>query len=121
MWVLYVIVALLLVAGLSAGSALALHIAAPRMALRKRIIIAALIGALLPMSVAWGGFLSEAGELLADETSGFVLGFLALLVLQFLLLATCCLPPAWYTATRLAGAKTAAIEADEDEQPLLEG
>ena len=103
MWIIYIVIACLLVlAALSAGFALALHLAAPRWSLRKRTLIAGAIAAFLPMSVAFGGFFYGAEDLIGDGQEDFVLGLLALILVQAILWAIICLPPAWIVGQRLS-------------------
>ena len=103
MWIIYIIAAaLLLLAALSAGFALTLHLAAPRWSLRKRSLVAGAIAAFLPMSLAFGGFFYGAEDLIGDGQEDFVLGLLALILVQAILWAIICLPPAWFVGQRLS-------------------
>lgn len=118
MWLLYVLAAVALVAGLSAGSALALYLIAPGWSERKRTLISAAIAGILPMTIVFGGFLSEA----APVDDDFMLGLTALLVIQLLVLTICALPPAWWTTSKLGQGKTdAPALPDSDDTPLIEG
>lgn len=118
MWLLWVLIALLLVAAMSGGLALGLHLVAPQMNETKRILIASGVAAALPMSIAFGGFLSEVDT--AD--SEFFLGFAALVTSFFMVLSICCLPPAWFTTTRLAkGGGNGPALPDAEEPQLIEG
>lgn len=117
MWLLWVVLGLVVLAGMSGGLALGLHLLAPRMSERKRILLASGMSAFLPMSIVFGGFLSEVD--LADDE--FLLSFGALVVLFFMILSVCCLPPAWYTTTRLARGKNPAPQLEADEPDLIEG
>lgn len=117
MWLAYVLAGVALLAAMSGGLALAMHLFAPRMSEARRIMWAAAGTTVLPASIAVGGFLSEAE--VAD--SDFALGFAALMLTALAVFAACCLPAAWFTTTRLARTHkgTPAIEAVTPE--LIEG
>lgn len=119
MWLLWVVLVIALIAGMSAGLALGMHLLFPRMSERGRIIWASGLAAFLPMSLAFGGFFLEANVAQDD----FFLSTLALVLLSFVILSTCCLPPAWWATTKLARGKdsddTPKIESDDPE--LIEG
>ncbi|BBC72426.1 hypothetical protein AEB_P1558 [Altererythrobacter sp. B11] len=83
---------------LSAGLALGLSLLAPRWRAGRRAILAAAVAALLPMSLAFGGFLLDAD---IDDPQDYALGLLALIVFTVILFAIFCLPPAWLVAKRL--------------------
>ncbi|MFB0611174.1 hypothetical protein [Aurantiacibacter poecillastricola] len=118
MWILWVLLAILLIAAMSGGLALGMHLLFPRMAERARILWAAGLAAFLPMSLAFGGFFLEA-EIAQDD---FLLSLVALVLLSFLILSVCCLPPAWWATTRLGrGTKEAAPQIDSDDPELIEG
>lgn len=117
MWVLWVLLAILLIAGMSAGLALGMHLLFPRMAERARILWASGLSAFLPMSLAFGGFFLEA-EIADDE---FFLSVLALVLISFVILSVCCLPPAWWATTRLGRGKDKRPELESDEPELIEG
>jgi hypothetical protein len=110
---------LALLGGLSASSALGLHLMRPNWSRGRRIFTAASFSALLPMSVAFAGLLLE-GDV--EETSEFLIAILALTVTT-VILGILCLPAAWML-TRHAEAKDNGlpqIENDNDEQPLITG
>lgn len=117
MWLAYVLAGLAALAAVSGGLSLAMHLFAPRMSEAKRIMWAAAGTTVLPMSIAFGGFLTEVDA--AD--SEFMLAFAALLLGTLAVFAACCLPAAWFTTTRLGRSKdeTPAIEVVEAE--LIEG
>lgn len=115
MWFLIpLIIGLVLVAAFSGGLALGLHLLRPGLAKRARILIAGGLAGFLPMSIAFGGFFSEAGELLSEGGSEFALGLTALVVFQFVLWAVFTLPAAWYVSEKLDGDGTPAIGTDEE-------
>ncbi len=117
MWMLYVLAGLLVLAAMSAGLALGLHLLAPGKSEARRIMLAAGITTVLPMSIAFGGFLSEVD--VAD--SEFLLSFAALTVTTLAVFTTCCLPAAWFATTRL-GRSDEALPAIETVEPeLIEG
>ena len=117
MWLLWVLLTIFLIAAMSAGLALGMHLLFPRMAARARIIWAAGLAAFLPMSLAFGGFFLEAN--VADDE--FLLSVVALVLLTFVILSVCCLPPAWWATTRLGRGKDAAPQIEGDEPELIEG
>ncbi|WP_120078353.1 hypothetical protein [Aurantiacibacter odishensis] len=117
MWLLWVLLTIFLIAGMSAGLALGMHLLFPRMAERARIIWAAGLAAFLPMSLAFGGFFLEA-NVAEDE---FLLSVVALVLLTFVILSVCCLPPAWYATTRLGRGKETVPEIENDAPELIEG
>lgn len=111
MWLLWVVLVIALIAGMSAGLALGMHLLFPRMSERARILWASGLAAFLPMSLAFGGFFLEAN--VAEDD--FFISTLALVLLSFVILSVCCLPPAWWATTKLGRGK------DEDSAPQLEG
>lgn len=118
MWVVWVILAIALIAAMSAGLSLGMHLLAPRMSERARILWASGLAAFLPMSLAFGGFLYETDLATQDAQ----LGLVALVLLTFMILSICCLPPAWWATTRLArGRNDEAPAVDHDEPELIEG
>lgn len=117
MWVVWVLLVIVLIAGMSAGLALGMHLLMPRMAERARILWASGLAAFLPMSLAFGGFFMEA-EVADDE---FFLSVVALVLISFVILSVCCLPPAWWATTRLARGKDDTPELETDEPELIEG
>ncbi|WP_338244398.1 hypothetical protein [Aurantiacibacter hainanensis] len=117
MWVLWVLLAIGLIAGMSAGLALGLHLLMPRIAERARILWASGLAAFLPVSLIFGGFFLEA-EVADDD---FYLSVLALVMLSFVILSVCCLPPAWWATTRLGRGRTDTPELESDEPELIEG
>lgn len=117
MWLLWVLLAIIVIAAMSGGLALGMHLLLPRMTERARIIWAAAIATFLPMSLAFGGFFLEA-EVADDE---FLLSVVALVLLTFVILSVCCLPPAWYATTRLGRGKDEAPLIENDEPELIEG
>ena len=106
-WIGWIGSGLALLAAMSAGIALGLHLIVPRWSERRRALVAAGIAAFLPMSLAFGGFFTESAEMLAEDSDGFVLGLLALCVLQVILWAIVALPPAWFVTHRLSRADDA--------------
>ena len=117
MWFLWVLLTIFLIAGMSGGLALGMHLLFPRMAERARIMWAAGIATFLPMSLAFGGFFLEA-EVADDE---FLLSVVALVLLTLVILTVCCLPPAWWATTRLWRGKNEAPQIESDEPELIEG
>ncbi|WP_126665532.1 hypothetical protein [Croceibacterium ferulae] len=115
--VLILVIVALVVMALSAGLGLGLHLVAPGWSLRKRAVVAACIASGLPMSIAFGGFLTDAGSLLEDGGGDFALGLLALILTTVILAAVFCLPAAWWVSTRLAGEGTRPAVADQSEEP----
>lgn len=117
MWMLYVLAGLVVLAAMSGGLALGMHLFAPRMSEAKRILLASATTTVLPMSIAFAGFLIEAD--VADDD--FVISLAALLVATLALFTVCSLPAAWFTTTRLGrlDSKTPAIETVEPD--LIEG
>ncbi len=117
-WIASGIGALALLGGLSASSALGLHLLKPDWTRGRRIFTAASFSALLPMSVAITAFLLD-GD--AEGVGEFALSLLALTVMT-VILAILCLPAAWML-TRHAEAKDNAtpIESDKDVTPLIGG
>ncbi len=110
---------LALLGGLSASSALGLHLMRPQWTRGRRILTAASFSALLPMSVAFAGLILE-GDV--EETSEFLIAILALVVTT-VILAILCLPAAWML-TRHAEAKdntSPQIEKAKDVTPLITG
>ena len=116
-WIAWVALALLIMSGLAAGLALGAHLLLPRSSERARILWSAGIAGVLPMSLAFAGFLSEAR--VPDEDFGMSL--LALVVLQLVILAVFCLPAAWFTTTRLGGTPDTQPLLGEDAPDLVEG
>lgn len=116
MWLLWVVLAIALIAAMSGGLALGMHLLFPRMAERARILWASGLAAFLPMSLAFGGFFLEA-DISGDD---FWLSTLALVLLTFLILSVCCLPPAYLATTRLARGKQAMPELESDKPELIE-
>lgn len=117
MWLLYVLAGIALIAGLSAGSALGLHLLKPDWSERKRTLVSAAIAAFLPMGIAFGGFFSEVSAF-DDE---FMLGLAALVVIQLLVLTICALPPAWWTTSKLSGGQPAPALPEAEDPHLIEG
>ena len=117
MWLLWVVLAIALIAAMSGGLALGMHLLFPRMAERARILWASGLAAFLPMSLAFGGFFLE-GNVSGDD---FWISTMALVLLTFLILSVCCLPPAYLATTRLARGKEQASELETDEPELIEG
>ena len=117
MWFLWVLLAIFLIAAMSGGLALGMHLLFPKMAERARILWAAGISALLPMSLAFGGFFLEA-NVAEDE---FLLSVVALVLLTFVILSVCCLPPAWWATTRLGRDKGETPQIEKDEPEMIEG
>lgn len=118
--VLMLLIGLALVMALSAGLGLGLHLLAPAWSLRRRAIAAASIASGLPMSIAFVGFLTEAGSMLEEGGSDFALGLLALVVTTVFLAVVFCLPASWWVSTKLAGdGAHPAIEDQSDEPDLL--
>jgi len=117
MWLLWVLLTIFLIAAMSAGLALGMHLLFPRMAQRARIIWAAGLSAFLPMSLMFGGFFLEA-EVAQDD---YFISVLALVILSFVILSVCCLPPAWWATTRLGGNKDQAPQLESDDPELIEG
>lgn len=114
--VLILVIVALVVMALSAGLGLGLHLVAPGWSLRKRAVVAACIASGLPMSIAFGGFLTDADALL-DGGGDFALGLLALILTTVILAAVFCLPASWWVSTRLAGESTLPAVADQSEEP----
>lgn len=121
MWGLWLALVLAVIAALSSGLALGLHLAVPQWSQRKRIMMAAGLAAFLPMSVAFGGFLIEEGPHLLEDGQTFSLGLLALLVVQVMLFAMICLPPAWFVSSRLEGDENPEPLPEPTPTPLVEG
>jgi len=117
MWLLWVVLGIAVIAAMSAGLALGMHLLFPRMSERARVIWASALAAFLPMSLAFGGFFMEANVAQDD----FFIATLALVVLSFVILSVCCLPPAWWATTRLARGKDEAPQLDSDDPELIEG
>jgi hypothetical protein len=117
MWLLWVVLGVVVIAAMSAGLALGMHLLFPRMSERARVIWAAGLAAFLPMSLAFGGFFLEAD--VADDE--FFLSTLALVLLSFVILSVCCLPPAWWATTRLGRGKGDVPQVDSDDPELIEG
>ncbi len=117
MWLLWVVLGVVVIAAMSAGLALGMHLLFPRMSERARVIWAAGLAAFLPMSLAFGGFFLEAD--VADDE--FFLSTLALVLLSFVILSVCCLPPAWWATTRLGRGKGDVPQLDSDDPELIEG
>lgn len=116
MWLLYAVAGIAVLAAMSAGLALGLHLVAPAMTERKRVLLAGGLATMLPMSVAFGGFFSEV-ELVDSE---FVLGLAALIVATIAIFSVVCLPPAWLASTRLSRAKQPAPLIEDSDPELLE-
>lgn len=117
--VLILLIAALVVMALSAGLGLGLHLVASRWSLRKRAIVAACIASGLPMSIAFGGFLTDTGSLLEGGGSDFALGLLALILTTLILAAVFCLPAAWWVSRKLAGESARPAVRDQSEEPEL--
>ncbi len=117
MWLLWVVLGIALIASMSAGLALGMHLLFPRMTERARILWAGGLAAFLPMSVAFGGFFLEAQ--VSDDD--MFISTLALVVLSFVILSVCCLPPAWWATTRLGRGKAGAPQIESEEPDLIEG
>ncbi len=117
-WIASIIGILALLGGLSAGSALGLHLLKPNWSRVRRIITAGSFAAMLPMSIAFAGFLFE-GDI--EDTSEFAIAFVALIATT-IMLAILCLPAAWMI-TRHAEAKDgqAPLLGDSSEDPALIG
>jgi hypothetical protein len=115
MWVAWIFIVLAVIAALSAGMALGLHLLKPDWSERRRVLWSGTIAALLPMSVAFGGFFYGAEDVLSGGGEDFVIGLMALLALQVMLWAIICLPPAWLVTSRLStGHSAPALGAPED-------
>jgi len=69
------------------------------------------------MSIAFGGFLTDAGSLLDGGGSDFALGLLALILTTVILAAVFCLPASWWVSTKLAGGTTRPAVVDQSEEP----
>ncbi|MCB2067974.1 MAG: hypothetical protein KDE15_15190 [Erythrobacter sp.] len=117
MWLLWVMLGIGVIAAMSAGLALGLHLVAPRMSATRRVLIASGMAAALPMSVAIGGFLTDVDRLDGD----FWVSFAALVLAFFVILSVCCLPPAWWATQRLARSGGAVPQVEADEPELIEG
>ncbi len=117
MWILWVVLTIAVIAAMSGGLALGMHLLFPNMAERARIIWAAGLAAFLPMSLAFGGFFLEAN--VSDDD--FLLSTMALVLLAFIILSVCCLPPAYLATTRLARGQTKVPEIETDDPELIEG
>lgn len=117
MWLLWVLLAITLIAAMSGGLALGMHLLFPRMAERARILWASGLAAFLPMSLAFGGFFLEAN--VSDDD--FFISTLALVTITFVILSVCCLPPAWWTTTRLGRDKDNTPQVESDDPELIEG
>ena len=102
MWVAWIFIVLAVIAALSAGMALGLHLLKPDWSERRRVLWSGTIAALLPMSVAFGGFFYGAEDVLSGGGEDFVIGLMALVALQVMLWAIICLPPAWFVTSRLS-------------------
>lgn len=112
MWVvLSVLVGLFLITAFSGGLALCLRLLAPNMTKRARILTAGGLAGFLPMSIAFGGFFSQAAEMLDDGGSDFALALMSLIVTQIVLWAVFALPAAWWVTEKLDR---------EDSPPMLE-
>ncbi len=116
MWfVIPMLIGLLLIAAFSGGLALCLHLLKPGMAKRVRTLLAGGLAGFLPMSIAFGGFFSQAAEMRADGNDEFMLGLLALVVFQVVLWAVFALPAAWWVTEKLdRSAAPNLIETDEE-------
>jgi len=117
MWLLWVLLGFFLISAMSGGLALGMHLLFPHLAERRRIIWSAGIAAFLPMSLAFGGFFSDAQ--VADED--FFLGMVALMLLSVIIFSVCCLPPAWWTTVRLGRRRELAPRLDTEAPELIEG
>jgi len=117
MWLLWVVLGVVVIAAMSAGLALGMHLLFPRMSERGRIIWASGLAAFLPMSLAFGGFFLEAD--VADDD--FFIATLALVLLSFVILSVCCLPPAWWATTRLGRGQASPPQLESDDPELIEG
>ena len=122
-WIGWIGSGLALLAAMSAGIALGLHLIVPRWSERRRALVAAGIAAFLPMSLAFGGFFTESAEMLSEDSDGFLLGLLALCVLQVILWAIVALPPAWFVTHRLSctGSGREELSGVSCEPDLIEG
>lgn len=117
MWMVYVLAGLVVLAAMSGGLALGMHLFAPRMSEAKRILLASAITTVLPMSIAFGGFLSEADV----GDSDFMISLSALLVTTLAVFTVCSLPAAWFTTTRLGRSDDGAPAIESVEPELIEG
>ena len=101
MWVMWVAIAVAILAMTSGGLALALRLIRPAMPRNRRALWAAGLAALLPSALAIGGFLSEGLPTNADDWNEWMLGLAALVMMATMLFAVICLPAAWVTSARL--------------------
>jgi CDP-diglyceride synthetase len=101
---------LLLLAGVSAGVALGLHLLAPRWSPARRALTAAGVAIGIPMSLAFGGFFAGAE---VSEGSDYALGLLALIMLTLMLMAVVGLPAAWLTTQRLGRGASGSLPIEE--------
>lgn len=115
-WIVWAVLAIALIAAMSAGLALGLHLLKPGWSANRRALVAAGIAAFLPGSLAFGGFFSDGPT--GDEA---LLGFIALLVAQLAIFSICALPPAWWTSARLAGRGAAPLLPADDAPRPIEG
>lgn len=115
-----IVLGLCVLAAMSAGIALGLHLMAPGWTERRRIMVAAGAAILAPASIPMAGFLLEAD---LDSPNDFLLGLMSLLVGTGAIWAVIGLPMAWWVTRRLAPAesRTDNVPALEDDagQPLL--
>ena len=117
---LMVLAALLVIAGMSAGLALGLHLMAPGWSERRRSLLAAGIATGLPMSIAFGGFFTEFDMLWNGESNEFALGLLSLVLLTLVLASIVCLPGSWWVTRKLAGTgEPPAVAGDGEETELI--
>ncbi|WAT18095.1 hypothetical protein OZN62_00530 [Aurantiacibacter sp. MUD11] len=117
MWVLWVVLAIIVLAAMSGGLSLGLHLLAPHWSERRRILTASAVTAVLPMIIVFGGFFQEA-DVGQDD---FFLSLAALTLLFFVILSVCALPPAWWTTTRLGRGDSKPVVIEHDEPELIEG
>ena len=94
-----ILLGLCVLAAMSAGLALGLHLMVPGWTQRRRILTAAAIAILAPASVPLAGFLLEVDLGSSEE---FVLGLMALLVATGAIWAVIGLPMAWWVTRKLA-------------------
>ncbi len=116
-WI-YIAGGLLVLAAVSAGLALGLHLIAPRWSPARRALTAAAVAVLAPMSLAFAGFFF--GAELSDR-GDFALGLLALVIVTLMLLAVIGLPPAWFATARLDRSKRGGDATGEEPLPQTIG
>lgn len=117
MWVVWVLLTVFLIAAMSGGMALGMHLLFPRMSERARIVWASGLSAFLPMSLIFGGFFLEADVAKND----FLISVMALVLLSFLILSICCVPAAYFTTSRLGRGKDTPPAIESEEPELIEG